>query len=534
MGHRHSRRLSVTSERDPLDPAGWDRAEVEEALDWRQVGLDPRPAAASGSSSVLVGSTGPFATLAGRYALDAGGSATDAVLTTAFTQIALALGSWVSYAGFFGMVHHDSTTGSTATVSAGYGTFARETRPLEIPAAPQPSGRTALVPGFIAGAHAAHARWGRLPWGRLWSPARHLLERGVPVNTHLARLLSIRTAVLTRTDEGRASFAPDGRTPRAGELAFQPRLAATVDALAEHGPDWMYRGPWAEHFVSLVGREGGHATLEDLADYHARCSDPARGSFAGHQIATLPAPDTGGTDLLATLARLDAAGIGEPSQDLDALAGLLTALDGTPSPGSHSDYVLAVDSEGNIASLCHSINTAMWGTTGIVVDGIPIPDPAAFQQAALAQIAPGAHLPMPVEPAIAFRHGRPALACSSIGVGLHPATVLGLHRVLALGQPVEAAVDAPLVHGHNFAFGDSVTSVLTHGEPDDISRVLDDRFPPAYVAAARSAGHAVSPRPAEDPLLPRGFWAAITTDPHTGRHTGARTPYGQGPVRTAG
>ncbi|MFF7987959.1 gamma-glutamyltransferase [Streptomyces sp. NPDC007901] len=531
MGQHDSERTIVTSHRDPLDPAGWDRAEVAEALDWKRIRLDPRPAAASGTSSVLVGSTGPFATLAGRHALDAGSSATDAVLTTAFTQIALALGSWVSYAGLFGMVHHDAADAATATVSAGFGTFARETRPLEIPAAPRPSGRTALVPGFIAGAHAAHTRWGQLPWDRLWSPARHLLQRGVPVNAHLARLLATRATTLTRTDEGRAAFAPDGRMPRAGELALQPRLAATVDALAEHGPDWMYRGPWAERFVSLVRREGGHAEAEDLESYRAHCAAPARGSFAGHEIVTLPAPDTGGTDLLTALTRLEAEGGGEPSQDPDALVGLLRALDGAPVGGSHSDYVIAVDADGNVAALCHSINTAMWGTTGIVVDGVPIPDPAAFQQQALAQLAPGERLSMPVEPAVALRRGRPVLACSSIGVGLHPATVQGLHRVLALRQPVAAAVGEPSVHGHDLATGDSVTSVVTRRWPDVISRVLDDRFSPACVSAARSAGHAITLRPAADPLLPRGFWGAVTIDADTGERTGARTSHGQGPVR---
>ncbi|MET9535873.1 gamma-glutamyltransferase [Streptomyces sp. NPDC006649] len=519
---------------DKLDPSGWDPGERAHALDWRNVGLDPRSACATGTSGALVGSTGPFATLAGRYTLDAAGSATDAVLTTAFTQIALSLGSWVSYAGLFGMVHHEAATGATTSVSAGFRTFAGETHPLEIPPAPQPSGRTALVPGFIAGAYAAHTRSGRLPWEQLWSPARYLLERGVPVTEHLSRLLAQRADVLTRTDEGRAAFAAQGRLPRAGELFTQQRLAATAAALAEHGPDWMYQGPWAEHFVSAVRREGGQASMEDLAGYRARCGEPARGSFAGHEIATLPAPDTGGTNLLANLARLETAEIGEPAQDPHALAGFLTALDGSPSTGSHSDYVLAVDAEGNLAALCHSINTAMWGTTGIVVDGIPLPDPAAFQQPLLAELTPGDHLPMPVEPAIALREGRPVLACSSIGVGLHPATVLGLHRVLALEQPLAAAVDAPLVHGHDIIMGDSVTSILAHRELPTPSRVIDDCFPDACLEAARDAGHAVTPRSADDPTLPRGFWAAITTDPDTGVHTAARTPYGQGPARTIG
>jgi gamma-glutamyltranspeptidase / glutathione hydrolase len=523
----------ITTERDPLDPGRWDRDEVARALDPRRIGPDPRPADASGRA-VLVGSTGPFATLAGRHALDAGGSATDAVLTTAFTQIALSLGSWVSYAGLFGMVHHDASTGATSTVSAGFGTFAGETRPADIPAAPTPSGRTALVPGFVAGAHAAHARSGRLPWARLWSPARAVVERGIPVGAHLAHLLDLRGDVLTRTAEGRSAFAPGGHLPRAGELAVQPRLAATLTALAEQGPDWMYRGPWAEHFVAAVRGDGGFASPDDLAGYRARCADPARGAFAGHEIATLPAPDTGGTELLAALARLDAAGVAEPATDPAALVGLLAALDRAPTAGSHSDYVVAVDARGDVAALCHSINTAMWGTTGLVVDGIPIPDPAAFQQAALARLTPGEHLPMPVEPAIATRDGRPVLACSSIGVGLHPATVLGLHRVLALGRPVAAAVGAPGVHGHDIVVGDSVTSAVATRHDDDPARVLDDRFPEACVAAARAAGHRVVTRSADDPTLPRGFWAAVTADPTTGRWAGARTSHGQGPVRAPG
>ncbi|MCD2194888.1 hypothetical protein LQ327_16065 [Actinomycetospora endophytica] len=194
--------------------------------------------------------------------------------------------------------------------------------------------------------------------------------------------------------------------------------------------------------------------------------------------------------------------------------------------------MLAVDAEGDVAALCHSINTAMWGTTGIVVDGIPIPDPAAFQQRALARLAPGEHLPMPLEPAFASRDGRPVLACSSIGVGLHPATGLGLHRTLALGQPLAAAIGAPLVHDHDIVVGDSVTSVIAHRDgPADPERVVDDRFSPACLAAARDAGHAVMPRSAGDPTLPRGFWGAVSTDPDDGGHIGARTPFGQGPVR---
>src|SRR5262249_37177772 len=44
----------------------------------------------------------------------------------------------------------------------------------------------------------------------------------------------------------------------------------------------------------------------------------------------------------------------------------------------HSDDVVAVDKEGNIAAITHSINCVDWGKTAIMVDGISIGDPGAF------------------------------------------------------------------------------------------------------------------------------------------------------------
>ena len=51
-----------------------------------------------------------------------------------------------------------------------------------------------------------------------------------------------------------------------------------------------------------------------------------------------------------------------------------------PASGNHSDAVVAVDAEGNAAALLHTINTALWGTTGIFVDGVAIADSAKYQQ----------------------------------------------------------------------------------------------------------------------------------------------------------
>jgi gamma-glutamyltranspeptidase / glutathione hydrolase len=544
-----------------LDPERWDAGEVRRALLLGAAGHDPRPATATGSRGMLVGSTGPFAHLAGAHALAAGGSAVDAVITTALTQIALAAGSWVSYAGLFSLLHIDGDTGQVSALSAGFGTLAGETDPGGIPPAPIPSGRSALVPGFVAGAHAAHQRFGRLPWAQLWTPSRHVAERGLPVGEHLAGMFASRAGVLTRTPEGRAVFAPDGRLPAAGDTFRQPALARSLGALAEHGPDWMYRGPWAERCTELVARDGGRARLADLAAYRPTWLRPAHGQFAGHDVSTLPAPDTGGIALLTALGLAEAADLGDPTADADALYWLIQIVRQSASgrardtgdadirtlwqrmraagaalphhpvpPGSHSDYVIAADPQGNLAAVCHSANTAIWGTTGIVVQGIPLPDPAAFQQPLLATLAPGAHLPMPVNPAIATRPGGPVLACSSIGTGLHPVTVQCLHAALRLGLDPATVVGRPLVHDADFVLGDSVTSAVALAADTPSAQAVDDRFAPELLDRVRRRGQPVTPRTVTDPTLPRGFWGAVTRSP-TGELFGARTPYGQGPVR---
>src|ERR1700733_1370201 len=182
-----------------MEPGGWPVAQVEDALR-----LGPA-SSASGTADkcMVVVSTGPFAQLAGLKGMEAGGSAADALVATALAQVALAAGAWVSCAGVFAMVHYQASTGRVDSLSAGFATFAGETDLATIPKAPQPSGRTALVPGFIAGIGAAHHRFGSLSWADLLRPAIYIAEHGFPVGRGRERQFELRKNVLSRTAEGR-------------------------------------------------------------------------------------------------------------------------------------------------------------------------------------------------------------------------------------------------------------------------------------------------------------------------------------------
>jgi len=54
----------------------------------------------------------------------------------------------------------------------------------------------------------------------------------------------------------------------------------------------------------------------------------------------------------------------------------------------------------------HTSNTAVWGTTRIFVDGVSVPDPAAFQQRLISQTGPGKRLPDLTEPLIIAKDGK--------------------------------------------------------------------------------------------------------------------------------
>ena len=276
---RGSRRMGHSA----LDPATWDTAEVEAYLRRRAVESARTAVTGTATHAMVVGSTGPFAQLAGRRALEAGGNAVDAAVTTALTQIALAVGSWVSYAGILTLTCFDATTGQVSTLSAGFGTFREETDPASIPKPPVPSGRTALVPGFLAGVETAHRRFGRLPWAALFQPAIFVAEQGLLVGRSLAWQFQRRADVLGRTPEGRAIFFDaTGGLPEEGQTFRQPDLAATLRRVAADGTDYIYRGPWAAAFVDQVRRAGGQATLADLGAYRPLWGEPLHGTFRGY------------------------------------------------------------------------------------------------------------------------------------------------------------------------------------------------------------------------------------------------------------
>jgi gamma-glutamyltranspeptidase / glutathione hydrolase len=275
-----------------------------------------RPGAAEGDAgpppgnlTAMVSATaGPQAVAAGVRALQAGGTAADAVLTTALANIVLHAGQSVSFTGFMNLVYYEAASGRVHSMNAGYNTVLGEADPLTIPA-DGPSGRAVLVPGFMAGVQAAHARFGALPFPALFEPAIRFAEDGFALPPQIAWVVSQNHAVLERSGAGRIFQRPDGSWFEAGDTLRQPELAATLRAVAREGAAHMYAGSWARRFVVAVRSAGGRITLDDLAAYDVAWSEPAHGSFRGYDVYSVGAPNVGGLNLVEALNLASAAGI---------------------------------------------------------------------------------------------------------------------------------------------------------------------------------------------------------------------------------
>jgi len=187
-----------------------------------------------------------------------------------------------------------------------------------------------------------------------------------------------------------------------------------------------------------------------------------------------------------------------------------------PAEGTHSDAVVAVDRRGNAVAVVHSINTVTWGETGIFVDGVSIPDSAAYQQEAIATAGPGARLPDPTNPLLVLRKGRPVLVSSSIGGGLHQETLQCLSWVLDGGRSPGAAIDEPSFLLPAFGAFGRTTGQVSKGE-----------FDTELLEATRELGQPIDEVGPEIQGGARGYWIGIRIDPETGALEGA-SPSGLG------
>jgi gamma-glutamyltranspeptidase/glutathione hydrolase len=173
------------------------------------------------------------------------------------------------------------------------------------------------VPGTPAGLALALEKYGsgRFTLADLLQPAIDLARDGVVIADDSADTLPDWHPRLARWPSSAKIFSrADGSSLREGDTLVQTDLAATLTRIAEQGPRGFYQGPVAEQLANAVRGAGGIMTADDLTSYQAVVRPPARGSYRGYDIVSMPQPSSGGVVLLETLNILEGFPMSEMTQ----------------------------------------------------------------------------------------------------------------------------------------------------------------------------------------------------------------------------
>ncbi len=559
-----------------LSPAAWS-PEERAALQRRE--QSPWPGSTrtvEGRSGYVAATLSPIAAHVGIETLRQGGTAADAALATALTQVTTSLGSIVSYAGVLQLVYYDARTHRISSLDAGWNGYANETSPATIPhadvslldpahsATPGAFGRETLVPGFMAGVEEIHARFGRLPLAQLFKPAIWYSAHGLKVTPLLAYYFAARQKALSRTAEGRRFLGQAGDAlPKAGDLFVQPEIAQLLSQIAAHGPRVMYTGAWADSYVQAVRAEGGLVTAEDLRRYRPTWEQALSVRFGGLEVTGPGIGNASGCAILATLNLLDAAHVNasgpywtDPQAFTTYAQALQVAMAGPYTPqvlsferehslpsscagratpryaaqiapalsqlsgygnqgpaGHHSAAVVVIDKWGNAAALVHSCNCELWGDSGIVVDGIPIPNAGGIYQYKLAAIQPGGRLSGDMAPLIVTAKHAPVLAVATIGTSLVQETVRVVASSLRADETLQKIMAAPPLLLNIEAQKDLLA-------PRQVP-VPQNGYDESFLAKVDKAGIPLTQLPAARVLVIKGTAAAGAIDLSSGRRRGA-------------
>ncbi|KAK6476455.1 glutathione hydrolase 5 proenzyme-like [Huso huso] len=164
------------------------------------------------------------------------------------------------------------------------------------------------VPGEIRGYAEAHRLYGKLPWRILFQPAIELARQGFPIPVTLGLYLRYVSRSITNSSLCTVFCDDKGEVLKEGQIVRYPKLADTLELIADHGPDAFYKGPLVEAMVQDTKSQGGTLTAEDFENFKAKIQDPLQVETGGYLIY-MPPPPAGGAVLSFILKVMEGFGL---------------------------------------------------------------------------------------------------------------------------------------------------------------------------------------------------------------------------------
>ncbi|KAL3857361.1 hypothetical protein ACJMK2_012037 [Sinanodonta woodiana] len=187
----------------------------------------------------------------------------------------------------------------------------------------QHGGMSIGVPGEIKGLYEAWKLGGKLPWYRLFQPAIKLCKEGFKVGRSLASAINSTVKFYSNYTNLRELVTnPVTKTYyKEGDTMTRPKLARTLEIIANEGPDAFYNGSLSENITLDIQDAGGIITMEDLMKYTAIKKEPLNITLYDQSVVFAPPPPSSGAVYLFILNILNGYNFTERSiaNDRDAI-----------------------------------------------------------------------------------------------------------------------------------------------------------------------------------------------------------------------
>ncbi|KAM0248234.1 hypothetical protein ACHAP5_003616 [Fusarium lateritium] len=157
------------------------------------------------------------------------------------------------------------------------------------------------VPGEVRGFEYAHKKYGSLPWKTVLQGAIKVAHDGFIVNADMARFVEKTVKshynFFVEDPSWAEDFSKNGQLIAEGDKMTRRRYARTLQAIAEHGADVFYTGPFAESMVKTIQDSNGTITLDDYKNYEAISREVLQTEYKGYNVYGISSPAGGAVSL---------------------------------------------------------------------------------------------------------------------------------------------------------------------------------------------------------------------------------------------
>lgn len=227
----------------------------------------------------------PLASQAGAEMIREGGNAIDAALAAA-AVLAVVEPPASHLGGDVFLVAHVARDGKQYALNGSGNAPRAATLERYANGIPERGPLSVTVPGAVHGWCEASSRWGQLPLTHVLQPAIEYARDGFPVGRKLSIELETNRKLLSSYAPSASQYLAQGT--EFGTTLKQPKLAATLEAIASGGAEAFYTGDIAREIVRALREQGGIFELEDLSEHATTVTEPLEISYRGVSVLGQP------------------------------------------------------------------------------------------------------------------------------------------------------------------------------------------------------------------------------------------------------